>query len=76
MNKNTTDTRKTEQALSHIGAEVADANELSDEISQLTEKQQEKPSAAQEEISELYENLGEEPEEKTDEKPDEAKTRH
>lgn len=60
--KNSTDLvlKKSEKALSHIGAQIADANEIAEEIEELTHKAEEKLCLAQEEISELYVELGEE----------------
>lgn len=54
-------TKRTEQELSSIGAKVADATDYAQEIERLTEKQEEKLEAAQEQLSDLYESLGETP---------------
>ena len=53
--------KRTEQELSSIGAKVADATDMLHEIERLSELQEEKLEAAQEQLSDLYETIGEAP---------------
>ena len=59
MNKKEIDFHRSrvEKQLSKIGAEVADASEISEEINCLSQKAEHKLHAAQEDISDLYESL-------------------
>lgn len=51
--------KKVEQALSSVGAKIADANDMSDKIQRLSEQQEEKLSRAQRQLADAYEQLGE-----------------
>lgn len=61
--------KKNEKTISSIGAKIADADEMNDEINALSEKSAEKLEGAQEELSDLYESIGEEEHKTPREKP-------
>lgn len=52
--------RKVERALSSVGANVADAYELNEQIDNLRQKAEQKLEKAQEELSNLYMELDDE----------------
>lgn len=51
--------REIETKLSLAGAEIADANDIAAKIADLSKEQEEKLEAAQEDVAEAYELLGE-----------------
>lgn len=59
MRHNKTTEEQLEKSISSIGAKIADANDLSDEINKLNEEENEKLKLAQEELEDLYVTLDE-----------------
>lgn len=59
MDKDLDAKHKIESTLSQIGAKVADANDIAQQMQKLSQKQKQDLTQAQEEISELYESLDE-----------------
>lgn len=51
--------KRVEKSISSIGAKIADANELAEQIEDLSEKAEDKLCEAQEELSDLYISLPE-----------------
>lgn len=52
------DRAKAEKALNKAGAKIADANEIAEEIGDLSREAEEKLTKAQQELSELYIDMG------------------